>query len=220
MAEVKFCGMTRDEDVREAVRLGASYVGAIMTESARKVAPERARELFAAIQGTNIRRVGVFGDEPVGDVIHACRTAGVDVVQWHGAAALEADFERIRRELGVELWRVIRIGPSGLRRQRLTFDEADGVLLDTFVKGALGGTGRTFDWQGVAADVRKRRQGLRLIVAGGLRPETVRQAIDQLSPDVVDVSSGVESGPGVKDHQQMAAFMAAVRQSASSSPLQ
>jgi phosphoribosylanthranilate isomerase len=60
--------------------------------------------------------------------------------------------------------------------------------------------------------VRKRRQGLRLIVAGGLRPDTVTGAIQQLSPDVVDVSSGVESGPGVKDHQQMAAFMAAVRQ--------
>jgi phosphoribosylanthranilate isomerase len=204
--------MTREEDVREAVRLGASYVGAIMTESARRVTPERARELFAAVEGTGVRRVAVFGDEPVGDVVHACRNAGVDVVQWHAAAALEADFERVRRELGVQLWRVIRIGPSGLRRQRLTFDEADGVLLDTFVKGALGGTGRTFDWQGVAADVRKRRQGLRLIVAGGLRPETVTGAIQQLSPDVVDVSSGVESGPGVKDHQQMAAFMAAVRQ--------
>ena len=90
------------------------------------------------------------------------------MVQWHGAAALESDFERIRRELGAQLWRVIRVGPSGLRRQRLTFTESDGVLLDTFVKGALGGTGRTFDWKAVAADVRKRREGLRLIVAGGV----------------------------------------------------
>ena len=212
MTEVKFCGMTRVEDVREAARLGASYVGAIMTDSARRVAPERARELFASLEGAPVRRVGVFGDEPAAEVIHACRTAGVDVVQWHGAAALESDFERIRRELGVQLWRVIRVGPSGLRRQRLTFTESDGVLLDTFVKGALGGTGRTFDWQAVAADVRKRREGLKLIVAGGLRPQTVRQAIDQLTPDVVDVSSGVESSPGVKDHQQMADFMEAVRQ--------
>lgn len=203
--------MTRVEDVQEAARLGASYVGAIMTESARRVAPERAKELFASLNGAPIKRVGVFGDEPAAEVIHACRTAGVDIVQWHGAAALESDFERIRRELGVQLWRVIRVGPSGLRRQRLDFNHSDGVLLDTFVKGALGGTGRTFDWTAVATDVRKRREGLRLIVAGGLRPETVAQAVEQLTPDVVDVSSGVESSPGVKDHQQMADFMTAVR---------
>jgi phosphoribosylanthranilate isomerase len=211
VSDVKFCGMTRDEDVREAARLGAAYVGAIMTESARRVAPERARELFARLDGTTVKRVGVFGDEPVAEVIHACRIAGVDVVQWHGAAALESEFERLKRELGVELWRVVRVGPSGLRRHRSAFDGTDGILLDTFVKGALGGTGSSFDWQSVANDVKRRRVGHRLIVAGGLRPDTVRKAIDQLSPDVVDVSSGVESAPGVKDHQRMADFMAAVR---------
>ena len=115
VAEVKFCGLTREEDVREAVRLGASYVGAIMTESARRVTPERAKELFAQRGEAPVRRVGVFGDEPAAEVIHAARTAGVDVVQLHGAAALESDFDRIRRELGVELWRVIRVGPTGLR---------------------------------------------------------------------------------------------------------
>ena len=203
--------MTREEDVREAARLGAAYVGAIMTESARRVAPERARELFARFEGTTVKRVGVFGDEPVAEVIHACRTAGVDVVQWHGAAALESEFERLKRELGVELWRVVRVGPSGLKRHRSAYDGTDGILLDTFVKGALGGTGNSFDWQSVANDVKRRRVGHRLIVAGGLRPDTVRKAIDQLSPDVVDVSSGVESAPGVKDHQRMADFMAAVR---------
>lgn len=211
VAEVKFCGLTMEEDVREAVRLGASYVGAIMTESARRVTPERAKELFAQRGDAPVRRVGVFGDEPAAEVIHAARTAGVDVVQLHGAAALESDFDRIRRELGVELWRVIRVGPTGLRRHRSVFDQADGVLLDTYVKGALGGTGSTFNWQAVATDVQERRKGLRIIVAGGLHPENVRLAIERLAPDVVDVSSGVESAPGVKDHQLMAQFMAAVR---------
>lgn len=210
MPDVKFCGLTREEDVREAVRLGASYVGAIMTESARRVTPERAKELFA-LGDVPVRRVGVFGDEPAAEVIHAARTAGVDVVQLHGAAALESDFDRIRRELGVELWRVIRVGPTGLRRHRSVFDQADGVLLDTYVKGALGGTGSTFNWQAVATDVQDRRKGLRIIVAGGLHPQNVRLAIERLDPDVVDVSSGVESAPGVKDHQLMAEFMAAVR---------
>ena len=110
MTEVKFCGMTRVEDVREAARLGASYVGAIMTESARRVAPERARELFASLDGSPVKRVGVFGDEPAAEVIHACRTAGVDVVQWHGAAALESDFERIAgKELKLKVRDLARI---------------------------------------------------------------------------------------------------------------
>jgi phosphoribosylanthranilate isomerase len=118
----------------------------------------------------------------------------------------------------VEIWRVIRIGPSGLRRHRSAFNGTDGVLLDTFVKGALGGTGAFFDWEAIAPDVRARRGERRLVVAGGLRPENVQRAIQHLAPNVVDVSSGVESAPGEKDHQRMAEFMAAVRKSTSSQP--
>ena len=213
MTEVKFCGLTREEDVREAARLGASFVGVIMTESPRRVAPQRAGELFASIAGAPVRRVGVFGDEPVADIIRAARVAGVDVVQVHGGALLPEELNQLRRELDVELWRVIRVGPGSPSAELLhAFDGAEGVLLDTLVKGALGGTGATFDWDAVAADVRDRRVGRRLIVAGGLRPDNVRLAIDRLGPDVVDVSSGVESSPGVKDHRRMAAFMTAVRQ--------
>jgi phosphoribosylanthranilate isomerase len=139
--------------------------------------------------------------------------AGVDVVQVHGGALKPEGFKQIRRELGVDLWRVIRIGRGGLTAGQLgAFAGVEGVLLDTLVKGALGGTGVAFDWDAVAADVRARRAGRRLIVAGGLRPDNVRLAIDRLGPDVVDVSSGVESAPGVKDHARMAAFMTAVRQ--------
>jgi phosphoribosylanthranilate isomerase len=87
------------------------------------------------------------------------------------------------------------------------------VLLDTFALSTLGGTGQPFDWEAVAGDVRDLRFGRCLIVAGGLRPENVRGAIDRLAPDVVDVSSGVEAAPGIKDQGKMAAFMTAVRQS-------
>jgi phosphoribosylanthranilate isomerase len=205
--------MTREEDVREAARLGASFVGVIMTESPRQVAPARASELFASLTGAPIRRVGVFGDESVAEIIQAVRVAGVDVVQVHGGALKPEGFKQLRGELGVDLWRVIRIGHGGLTAGQLgAFAGVEGVLLDTQVKGALGGTGVAFDWDAVAADVRARRAGRRLIVAGGLRPENVRLAIDRLGPDVVDVSSGVESAPGVKDHARMAAFMTAVRQ--------
>ncbi|HEY5546759.1 MAG TPA: phosphoribosylanthranilate isomerase [Gemmatimonadaceae bacterium] len=212
MTEVKFCGMTREEDVREAARLGASFVGVIMTESPRRVAPGRAGELFGSISGAPVRRVGVFGDEPVAEVILAARVAGVHVVQLHGRAPAPEELSQLHGELGVEVWRVIRIGPAGLTAgQQSAFSDAEGILLDTLLKGALGGTGTAFDWDAVAADVNHRRAGRRLIVAGGLRPDNVRLAIDRLGPDVVDVSSGIESSPGVKDHLRMAAFMTAVR---------
>lgn len=214
MAEVKFCGMTRDEDVHEAARLGAAFVGVIMTQSPRRVAPERAQGLFASLAGTAVKRVAVFGDEPLDHVVEASRIAGADVVQLHGGSSIDPQaVKRLRSELGVEVWRVIRVGPDGLDdQQRAVFNEADGVLLDTLATGALGGTGKRFDWSAVAGDVPNRRRSGRLVVAGGLRPENVREAIDRLSPDVVDVSSGVESAPGVKDHARMAAFMTAVRQ--------
>lgn len=215
MTEVKFCGMTREEDVRQAAQLGAAYVGVIMTESPRRVEPARAAELFSSIAGTKVRSVGVFGDETVSEIMRMTRIAGPDVIQLHGQATAPDSFRRLHEELRVEVWRVIRVGPEGLTaEQRVAFLEAEGVLLDTHAHGALGGTGTPFNWGAVAADVRGRRAGQRrrLIVAGGLRPENVRLAIDRLAPDVVDVSSGVESAPGIKDHRLMAAFISAVRQ--------
>jgi phosphoribosylanthranilate isomerase len=206
--------MTRDEDVREAARLGAAFVGTILTESPRRITAERARTLFGALDGTSVRSVCVFGDEPVDDVIDSARRAGCNVVQLHGRENRAGASERLRAELDVEVWHVVRVGPEGIAEsERLGLDGTDGVLLDTLAVSALGGTGVAFDWQAVHGEVRDLRFGRRLIVAGGLRPENVREAIERLAPDVVDVSSGVESSPGVKDKQKMAAFMTAVRQS-------
>ena len=214
--------MTRDVDLRDAVRLGAAYAGVILTDSPRRVEPARAAELFSSIASTSVRSVGVFGEESVSEIMRLTRIAGPDVIQLHGHATAPDSLKRLHDELGVEVWRVIRVGPEGLTtEQRTAFLEAEGVLLDTLALGALGGTGTPFNWDAVAADVRGRRaiQRRRLIVAGGLRPGNVRLAIDRLAPDVVDVSSGVESAPGVKDHRLMADFMAAVRQ-ASAAPTQ
>jgi phosphoribosylanthranilate isomerase len=206
--------MTRDEDVREAARLGATFVGAILTESPRRITAEKARVLFSALEGTPVRSVCVFGDEPVDDVIDSARRAGCNVVQLHGRENRTAASERLRTELDVEVWHVVRVGPEGIAEsERQGLDGTDGVLLDTLGVSALGGTGVAFDWQAVHGEVRDLRFGRRLIVAGGLEPENVREAIERLAPDVVDVSSGVESSPGIKDKQKMAAFMTAVRQS-------
>jgi phosphoribosylanthranilate isomerase len=211
--------MTRDGDVREAARLGASYVGTILTVSPRRVTAEQARTLFSAVDGSSVRTVCVFGDEPLDDVIDAARRADCDIVQLHGRTNSPAATERLQRELDVEVWHVVRVGPQGIAAdERSGLDGADGVLLDTLAVSALGGTGTTFDWQAVHGDVRDLRFGRRLIVAGGLRPDNVRGAIERLAPDVVDVSSGVEVSPGMKDPHRMADFMTAVRQSSSPAP--
>jgi phosphoribosylanthranilate isomerase len=214
VTEVKFCGMTREVDVREAVRLGASYVGAILTESPRRVTPGAARALFDAIESDSVRRVGVFGNEPLDAIIDSARLSGLDIVQLHGDRNSDAQsLSRLRSEVGAEIWRVLRVRSEGLAPgQTDIVTGTDGLLLDTMTKGTLGGSGVTFRWDLVASDVRALQATTRIIVAGGLRPENVRDAIDLLAPDVVDVSSGVESQPGIKDHSRMAAFMNAVRQ--------
>lgn len=213
MVEVKFCGMTREEDVREAISLGASFVGAVLTGSPRRVSADRARALFAALDGSSVKGVCVFGDEPLSDVVAIARDTGCDVVQLHGRDHRDDAADVLRQELDVEVWRVVRVGSDGIdAHDREGVTRADGVLLDTMAVSALGGTGKTFDWQAVHGEVRDLRFGRRLIVAGGLRPDNVKGAIERLAPDVVDVSSGVESSPGIKDRNTMEAFMIAVRQ--------
>lgn len=225
MPDIKFCGLTREADAVEAARLGARYAGFVLTGSPRRVSVAAVTVLRDALRGMPIRTVAVFGNEPEDEILAAAERSGVDVVQLHGAASASLP-ARLRASLGVEVWRVVRVMPRMTTHESRPgspgpepVDEADparlagvdGVLLDTFSAGALGGTGTPFDW-GEAVDVSRRvRRGRRLIVAGGLRPGNVAEAIGHLAPDVVDVSSGVEASPGVKDHALMAAFVAAVQ---------
>ena len=145
-------------------------------------------------------------------VIDVAHRAGLDVVQLHGCTSV-SDVHAVRASFAGEVWSVVRIGPEGLRgEQRPLATAAHGVVLDTLSRRGLGGTGESFDWEGVTAAVGEIRERTRVILAGGLRAENVDRAIRVLSPDVVDVSSGVEAAPGVKDHGRMRAFVDAVRQ--------
>jgi phosphoribosylanthranilate isomerase len=204
--------MTREVDVREALRLGAAYVGAIMTTSPRRVTPRQVRANFGALGGTTVRRVGVFGDEPIDSIIEAAREAGVDVIQLHGSSGSDPELDRLKSALGVEVGRGLRVGAEGLTAAQRDGPPADGLVLDTFSNNMLGGTGARFRWDLVADDVRAIRSTTKFILGGGLNPRNVREGIDLLEPDVVDVSSGVEREPGIKDHSLMAEFMNAVRQ--------
>jgi phosphoribosylanthranilate isomerase len=213
VVEVKFCGVTRPADAGIAVELGARYVGVIFAASPRQVTPERAVEILAPARGSDVAVIGVFDKEAPDDVLATAEAAMLDGVQLHGSPT-EDEISVLRERFDGQIWAVRRIGAHGLNgaMQRL-FEVADGVVLDTLSPRDLGGTGETFDWTAVAATLAGVRRDARLIVAGGLRPENVRHAVDALRPDVVDVSSGVESAPGQKDPARMRAFVAAVRAS-------
>jgi indole-3-glycerol phosphate synthase/phosphoribosylanthranilate isomerase len=205
---VKFCGLTRPEDAAAGVALGASYLGVIFAGGPRLVTSSRAREVLSSA-GT-ARRVGVFGAVSATDIAAVARDAELDVVQLHGDPD-PAAVELLRRHWDGDVWAVVRC--EGDRVPGWTaalFAAADAVVLDAKVPGQLGGTGVTVPWAALRAVLAPwRAGGAPLVLAGGLTPANVGAAVAALAPAVVDVSSGVEIAPGVKDHERMRAFQRA-----------
>lgn len=207
MASVKFCGLTRLEDAELAGRLGAAFAGVIFAGGPRLVTPPQAARLFSALP-PGVRRVGVFGSQEPRAVADIVAEAGLDAVQLHATDRL-VDLEAIRAAIPpeVELWSVVRVAGSGLPAH---FGElaaaSDATVVDSLVAGQLGGSGVAVEWSGLGAELDLVGRPRRLVLAGGLRPENVARAVSLVAPDVVDVSSGVESAPGLKDASRMIAF--------------
>jgi phosphoribosylanthranilate isomerase len=209
LARTKFCGMTRAEDAAFAAELGAAYVGVIFAESPRRLGASTARNVLDAA-GTGVKRVGVFGTNAPGEIAKAADEAGLDVVQLH-ADPTGADVIAVREIFFGDIWTVIRLGDAHLADDAGNLlDLADAIVLDAKAEHLLGGTGQPLPWNDLAADLARIRGSYSVVLAGGLTAENVGTAIRTLAPDVVDVSSGVESAPGVKDHRLMASFAAAV----------
>lgn len=207
---VKFCGLTRAEDAALGVELGAGYIGVIFAGGPRLLSPERARLLFSSVAGT-FRRVGVFGTQTAEEIAAVAREVGLDAVQLHGDPSRRS-IDDVRARFGGEVWAVVRTAGIELPADvGEVFAAADAVVLDAKVPGALGGTGVALDWEALAPRLERARCGGRLVLAGGLTAGNVRRAALLLAPDVVDVSSGVERAPGVKDPDRMRAFVAALR---------
>ncbi|HEY4305594.1 MAG TPA: phosphoribosylanthranilate isomerase [Gemmatimonadaceae bacterium] len=207
--EIKFCGLTRRDDANHAAALGAAYVGVIFAGGPRVLTPDRARDVLDDIPDS-VQRVGVFANQSDDEIERAVDIVDLDVVQLHS----EWDPQRVRRlvqRLDREVWPVVRVEGTNLPDWIAeAFRIGDAVLLDAYVAGALGGTGVALPWAQLSARLSSLRDSARLVLAGGLKPENVAIAIAALSPDVVDVSSGVESAPGIKDHDRMRAFRDAV----------
>lgn len=212
VVKMKFCGLTQPVDAAYAAELGASYVGVVFAESPRRVGVPQAREIFAASWG--VRRVGVFGHATASstEIARAARELRLDVIQLHGSFATE-EVARLRDYFDGELWAVLPVDAT-----RVAFpggwetiaDAADALVFDTSVSGAAGGTGTVFDWAAARPAIRRAASLTAIVLAGGLTPSNVAEGIRLLEPAIVDVSSGVESSPGVKDHELMRAFADAV----------
>lgn len=203
--------MKRPADARTAEELGANFIGVILTKSPRKVSAEEAIKIFEA--APSLRRVGVIGRSEMNGIAKTARNIELNILQLHGAFSGD-EVSRLRDEFDGEIWAVAPIDEkSGALndRWRSSADVADALLLDTSVKGKSGGTGAPFNWQQARPMIRKISREIPIVLGGGLNPENVAKAIGTLHPSVVDVSSGVETAPGIKDPDLMRAFANAVR---------
>jgi len=214
VTEIKFCGMTRAEDAAEAATLGAAYVGVIFAAGPRRLTAVRAASVLAAVP-TRVRAAGVFSGSSVDAMAETAGALGLRVVQLHGEYDSNA-ITKLRAKFQGEIWSVLRVANGSIPETAAElFASSDAVLLDAHVRGRLGGTGVTLPWSDLQDQLVPLREvsSAKLVLAGGLRPENVAEAIRLLRPEIVDVSSGVETAPGIKDHARMRAFRDAVHAS-------
>ena len=210
MTTIKFCGLTRPEDAAFAAELGASHTGVIFAESPRRVSEIAAKRVFESA-GPSVAHVGVFGRSGPEAVAGTANLLKLDVVQLHRAAD-EAFMSRLKAGYGGQVWLVVGVDDieKSIAEAQEASQSVDAILLDTSVAGRTGGTGKSFDWQSVADALADEPIRIPIVLAGGLTPKNVADAIRVLRPAIVDVSSGVESSPGVKDHNLMRSFAEAV----------
>jgi phosphoribosylanthranilate isomerase len=201
MVKVKICGITNTEDALKAHELGADFVGFIFFEaSPRKIKPENAHSIIKALP-KGLSKVGLFLGQDAGTVRAIAERCELDFLQLHGYESPE-----YCRSLAVE-FKIIKSFRMGHLPKGVSMNDYDDAchyyLFDTYVKGVPGGTGKTFNWK----LLRKVPFKKPIFVAGGLKPENVREAIMEVQPYAVDVASGVEASPGKKDHKLLKEFI-------------
>jgi phosphoribosylanthranilate isomerase len=215
--KIKICGVTLPDDAARVAAAGADFIGLnFWPRSKRYLAPERAPMIAAAARAASqhpqalasgIAVVGVFVNAAVDDIAAIARDAALDVIQLHGNETPE-DVVAVSLATQLPVWKAVAAaGPRDL--DRLDAWQADAILLDAPTAGH-GGSGKPFDWS-LARDARLRYPARRIVLAGGLEPKNVAAAITVVDPWAVDVASGVEAAPGIKDAAKLTAFIEAVR---------
>ena len=203
---VKICGITTPEDALAAVAAGADAIGLVFYErSPRYVSPEQAGRIVDVIPAF-VSVVGLFVDAPLQVIDRLVQQVPLDLLQFHGmetVAQCEAPGRPYIKAVKV-------VDSDSVRQGCRTYTTARAILLDVDSRVGHGGTGQSFDWSLVPQELSPSaaaRRSERLILAGGLNPDNVAQAIRQVGPYAVDVSSGVEASPGVKDERKMNQFI-------------
>lgn len=197
MTRVKICGITRPEDAERACAAGADALGFVFyAQSPRAVDPEQVRQIVAGLPPFVVS-VGVFVDRPLQEVLDIAKRCRLHAVQLHG----QEDPEYCSR-IPLKVIKAFRIGGDRLPEEISRY-QVDAILLDTYRPGLPGGTGETFSWD----LARQAKRFGRIVLAGGLDCDNVAEAIAQVQPYAVDVSSGVEREPGRKDPVLLAEFL-------------
>jgi phosphoribosylanthranilate isomerase len=195
---VKICGVTTTADALACAELGASAIGLnFIRESKRRIDVSRAREITAALSGTKVLVVGVVTGMSLEALRELVDAVGLGCLQLHAE-----DPDDVLSALLPHAYKAFGIA-SAADVERARSSPGDHVLVDAKIDGMLGGTGQTFDW----SLVRDLAGEKKLTVAGGLRPENVARAVRELRPYCVDVASGVEHAPGIKDLERVRAFI-------------
>lgn len=195
MVKIKICGITGYEDAAMAAELGADALGFIFASSPRKISPDAAREIIAKLPPF-VKTVGVFVNEDSAKIREIIEYCGLDIVQFHGDESPGICEEFMPRTI-----RALRVRDESILDQiPLYSGRVRALLLDTYSKDEHGGTGKTFDWA-IANKIRS--CNIPLILAGGLNPSNIEEAVQRVMPYAVDVNSGIEERPGKKSHVLM-----------------
>lgn len=197
---IKVCGLTRECDVQAAVDSGVNAIGFVFTRSPRQITAELAAELSLLVP-PSVLKVGLFLGQSKPEIESVLNVVALDLLQFHGQE--HAD---LCRQFALPYLKAVSMHNAGsLRQAQMDYPDAEGLLLDSHVSGQQGGSGKVFDWSMVEPCEKP------VWLAGGLNPDNVAEAIRTVRPFAVDVSSGVESSPGIKDASRISAFVDAVK---------
>ena len=202
MPKIKICGLTRLEDAQAAAELGADAVGLVFyAKSKRCVDVAQAAEIVAALP-PQVAKVALFVNESAEQICRILGTVPIDVLQFHGDEAPE-----FCRQFGKPYWKAVRVqSAQDIAEAAGRYADAAALLLDAHIEGQYGGTGQVFDWR-----LLPETMPLPWILSGGLNPGNVAAALQQTGAAWLDVSSGVEQAPGIKNRDLMADFIQQVR---------
>ena len=200
MVKVKICGMMDLRDALKAAELGADMVGFVFFEkSPRRMDPDTARVIIEDLPN-ELLKVGLFLDQPVGEVRETAKKCHLDIIQLHGG---ESDAYCGELKKYFKIIKSFRVKDEESLGNAEHYENADYYLFDKYVKGTPGGTGKTFDWSLLAGKSFSKP----FFLAGGLNPGNVAEAIKKVAPYAVDIASGVEKSPGKKEYKLLKEFI-------------